>query len=173
MASRRTASLITRRSVPRGLALALLAVLGGEIAYLVAGEPQASEERPVVVGDLTARSVVDAAAQDLTEITSTSYRNYDDQVDQATTLMTPEFAEQYRVTAASLAQTFQERQREIAAQVVASAVVRATEDEVQALVFLDSEVSERGGRPVFLPYRTLVTMTRAGHGWLVSDIQTQ
>jgi Mce-associated membrane protein len=157
-----------------GVAALVLVVLAGFEAFcLLGGTPDAGEDRPVVVGDLAARSVVDAAAQDLTEIASTSFRNYDEQVDQATTLMTPEFAAQYRATAASLAPTFQERRRETAAQVVASAVVRATDQQVQALVFLDSQVSERGGEPVTLPYRTLVTMTRTGHGWLVSDIQTR
>jgi Mce-associated membrane protein len=155
-------------------AVAVLAcVAAWETFYLLGGSQPAEADRPVVVGDLVARSVVDEAAQDLTEIASTSYRNYDEQVDQATTLMTPEYAARYRSTAGSLAPTFQEQQREIAAQVVASAVVRASEDEVQALVFLDSRVSERGGRPVLLPYRTLVTMARTGHGWLVSDIQTR
>jgi Mce-associated membrane protein len=162
--------------VRRVLAVAVVVLVlcaGWETYYLLAGAPDARADRPVVVGDLVARSVVDEAAQDLTEIASTSYQNYDEQVDQATTLMTPEFATRYRATAASLAATFQDRRREIAAQVVASAVVRATEAEVQALVFLDSQVSERGGEPVRLPYRTLVTMTRAGHAWLVSDIQTR
>jgi hypothetical protein len=88
-------------------------------------------------------------------------------------VMTPEFAATYRATAASLAPTFQEREREIAAQVVSSAVVRATDRQVQALVYLDSFVSERGGEPVRLPYRTLVTMTKTGHGWLVSNIETR
>ena len=73
----------------------------------------------------------------------------------------------------SLAPTFHEREREIAAQVVSSAVVRATDQQVQALVYLDSFVSERGGEPVRLPYRTLVSMTKTGHGWLVSDIETR
>ena len=87
--------------------------------------------------------------------------------------MTPEFAATYRATAASLAPTFQEREREIAAEVVSSAVVRATDRQVQALVYLDSFVSEQGGEPVRLPYRTLVTMTKTGHGWLVSNIETR
>jgi Mce-associated membrane protein len=161
------------RRVLAAAVVVLVLCAGWEAYYLLAGAPDARADRPVVVGDLVARSVVDEAAQDLTEIASTSYQNYDEQVDQATTLMTPEFATQYRATAASLAPTFQDRRREIAAQVVASAVVRATEAEVQALVFLDSQVSERGGEPVRLPYRTLVTMTRTGHAWLVSDIQTR
>ena len=165
-------------SVPLRRVLAVVALAAGRAGRLrgvvpVGGEPDAGDDRPVVVGDLAARSVVDAAAQDLTEITSTSYQNYDEQVDHATTLMTPEFAAKYRATAASLAPTFADRRREIAAQVVASAVVRATGQEVEALVFLDSQISERGRDPVLLPYRTLVTMTKTDHGWLVSDIETR
>jgi len=155
------------------VALLLLGVGGAETWYLMGEPSEASATRPVVLGDLAARSVVDEAAQSLTEIASTSYRNYDEQVVQATTLMTPEFATQYRATADSLRPTFQEQKREIAAQVVASAVVRATDEEVRALVFLDSQVSEMGSQPVVLPYRTLVTMTRTDHGWLVSGIETR
>ena len=161
------------RRVLAVVALVLLGLAGFEVWYLLGGGPDAGEDRPVVVGDLAARSVVDAAAQDITQIASTSYRNYDEQVEQATTLMTPEFADQYRATAASLAPTFAKQRREIAAQVVSSAVVRATDQQVQALVFLDSQVSERGSEPVTLPYRTLVTMTKTGHGWLVSNIETR
>lgn len=155
------------------VALALAAVVVAEVWYLAIKPSASAQHRPVVLGDLEARSVVDAAAQSLTEITSTSFHNYDDQVTQATTLMTPEYAESYRATAESLRPTFMDRQREIAAQVVASAVVRATSQRVEALVFLDSQVSERGSAPVTLPYRTLVTMTRSGHDWLVSDIETR
>ncbi len=155
------------------IAVLLVGLLGVEAWYLLGGTPQPGTDRPVVVGDLVARSVVDAAAQDLTQITSTSYRNYDEQVAEATTVMTPEFAATYGATAASLAPTFRERQREIAAEVVSSAVVRATDRQVQALVYLDSFVSEQGGEPVRLPYRTLVTMTKTGHGWLVSNIETR
>jgi hypothetical protein len=161
------------RRVLAVLAVLLLGVVGVEAYYLVADGPDPAADRPVVVGDLVARSVVDAAAQDLTEIASTSYQNYGEQVEQATGLMTPEYAEVYRATAASLAPTFQQRRREVAAKVVGSAVVRASGKQVQALVFLDSRVSESSGDPVVLPYRTLVTMTRTGHGWLVSDIQTR
>jgi Mce-associated membrane protein len=161
------------RLVLGAAALLLLGVGGAETWYLTAEPFEASANRPVVLGDLAARSVVDEAAQSLTEIASTSYRNYDEQAEQATTLMTPEFAAQYRATADSLRPTFQEQEREIAAQVVASGVVRATDDEVQALVFLDSQVSEKGSRPVLLAYRTLVTMTRTDHGWLVSGIETR
>jgi Mce-associated membrane protein len=161
------------RQVLAAVVVVLVGLVGAEVWYLSSGPSASSEGRPVVIGDLEARAIVDEAAQSLTEITSTSFHNYDDQVSQATTLMSPEFAERYRATADSLRPTFMDRRREIAAQVVASGVVRATDNQVQALVFLDSRISERGSEPVTLPYRTLVTMTRSGHDWLVSEIETK
>ncbi|MEO6510185.1 MAG: hypothetical protein ABIO16_04275 [Nocardioides sp.] len=161
------------RRVLAVVALVLIGLVGAEVWYLAAGPSEASDARPVVLGDLEARAIVDEAAQSLTEITSTSYRNYDEQVVQATTLMTPAFAEVYRATADSLRPTFMDRKREIAAQVVASGVVRATSNQVQALVFLNSQLSEDGSKPITLPYRTLVTLTRSGHDWLVSSIETK
>lgn len=159
--------------LPAVVAVLLLGLAAAEGWYLYAAGPDPGTRRPVVVGDLTARSVVDQAAQSLTEIASTSYRNYDEQVDQATTLMTPDYAAEFRATAASLATTFAEQRRETAVRVVASAVVRATDQRVEALVFVNSQVSEGGGEAVTLPYRTLVTMARTDHGWLVSDISTK
>ncbi len=161
------------RRVLTVVVVVLTGLFGAEVWYLNSGPSTVSESRPVVLGDLEARAVVDEAAQALTEITSTSFHNYDEQVAQAATLMTGEFAERYRAAADSLRSTFMDRRREIAAQVVASAVVRATSNRVQALVFLDSRLSERGSEPVTLPYRTLVTMTRSGHDWLVSEIETK
>ena len=113
------------------LATALVLLACGEVWYLGNAPTAATDERPVVLGDLATRAAVDAAAQDLTEIVSTSYRNYDEQV------------------------------------------VQATPERVQALLFLDQQVSEDGRAPVRVPYRTLVTMTHTAHGWLVSDIQTR
>ena len=155
------------------LATALVLLACGELWYLGNAPAAATDERPVVLGDLATRAAVDAAAQDLTEIASTSYRNYDEQVAQATTLMTPEYAEDYRSTAASLQPEFQQTSRETAAEVVVSGVVQATPERVQALLFLDQQVSENGKPPVRVPYRTLVTMTHTAHGWLVSGIETR
>ena len=87
--------------------------------------------------------------------------------------MTPEYAEAYRGTAAALRSEFQAARRETAAEVVVSGVVQATPERVQALLFLDQQVSEGGRAPVRVPYRTLVTMTHTAHGWLVSGIETR
>jgi Mce-associated membrane protein len=155
------------------VAAALLVLAGGELWYLGNEPAAATEERPVVLGDLATQAVVDAAAQDLTEIVSTSYHNYDEQVDQATTLMTPEYAEAYRTTAADLKAAFVDARQETAAEVVLSGVVSATPKRVEALLFLDQQVSRDGGATVRVPYRTLVTMTHTAHGWLVSGIETR
>ncbi len=156
-----------------GLATALVLLAGAEVWYLGNAPAAATDERPVVLGDLATRAAVDAAAQDLTEIVSTSYRNYDEQVTQATTLMTPEYAEAYRHTAADLRAAFVDARQETAAEVVMSGVVTATPERVEALLFLDQQVSRDGGAPVSVPYRTLVTMTHTAHGWLVSGIETR
>ena len=126
-----------------------------------------AEDRPVVVGDLAARSVVDAAAQDITEIASTSYRNYDEQVEQATTLMTPEFAARVprhgrlarpRRSPSSVARSPHRSSRRPWCARPTSRSRRWCSSTPRS--------SERGGEPVTLPYRTLVTMTRAATaGW--------
>jgi Mce-associated membrane protein len=57
--------------------------------------------------------------------------------------------------------------------VVGSGVVRADDDEVQALVFLDQRTRENGGAPTFTARRALVTMVRSDGGWLVGNVQTR
>jgi Mce-associated membrane protein len=155
------------------VATALLLLACGEAWYLTHAPAEATDQRPVVLGDLATRAAVDAAAQDLTEIVSTSYRNYDEQVAQATTLMTPEYAETYRQTTADLRAAFVDARQETTAEVVLSGVVTATPERVEALLFLDQQVSRDGQPPVRVPYRTLVTMTHTEHGWLVSGIETR
>ena len=49
----------------------------------------------------------------------------------------------------------------------------ATPDRLEALIFLDQQVSRDGQAPVRVPYRALVTMTHDAHGWLVSGIETR
>ena len=51
-------------------------------------------------------------------------------------------------------------------------VVRASPDEVQALLFLDQRVVAGGGAPSYNARRALVTMVRTDRGWLVGNVQT-
>jgi Mce-associated membrane protein len=57
--------------------------------------------------------------------------------------------------------------------VAASGVVRATGEEVLALLFLDQRTTARGDRPSYAARRALVTLVHTDSGWLVANVQTR
>ncbi|MBB3044936.1 hypothetical protein [Nocardioides soli] len=156
----------------------VLAAIGvGEIVYLNRDpEPTVSAARPVVTGELTHRSAVEAAARATEQILSTSYQDYDAQVEKATEQMTDTFAEEYRTTADGIKEQFVEQRTKLQVKAVAQGVVQASPRQVQALLFLNQYVEKvQDGAPAtaYAQYRALVTVVRTGHGWLVSDIETK
>jgi Mce-associated membrane protein len=157
------------------VALVLLTgVAAGESWYLwFRDEPVVSATRPVVTGEMAHRAAVEAATQDTEQILSTSYKNYDEQVDQATSRMTDAFAAQYRKTIGDIKDAFVAAKTELQVKVVGAGVVRASSEQVQALLFLNQYVSKAGKDTTFTPYRALVTMVHTDHGWLVSQIDTK
>src|SRR3954447_3514016 len=154
-------------------ALVLAAVLAAEAWYLWGvDDPSPSTARPVVVGDIEAQSVVETAAQDAAAIFTVSWDDYDGHLDRATALMTDAFASTYRRTAAPVkAQVVSSRTR-TTTRVASSGVVRASPDQVQALLFLDQRIVDGTGAPSYNARRALVTMVRTDCGWLVGNVQT-
>jgi Mce-associated membrane protein len=136
-------------------------------------DPVVSADRPVVTGEVAHRSAVEAASQAADEIVSTSYKNYDDQVDQAVEKMTDGFAAKYRQTAKDVRDQFVQAKKEVQVEVAAAGVVRADESQVQALLFLNQYVTTNGKNTAYTPYRALVTVVNTDQGWLVSDIETK
>ncbi|ABL82319.1 MULTISPECIES: hypothetical protein [unclassified Nocardioides] len=162
------------------LLLAVLVLLLGAVSEVIFltrdATPTVSSARPVVTGELTHRAAVEAAARSTEQILSTSYENYDEQVDQATAEMTDTFAEQYRQTSAGIRDRFLAARTKLQVEAVAQGVVRASPAQVQALLFLDQYVEKtEKGRPRtdYRQYRALVTVVHTDQGWLVSDIETQ
>jgi Mce-associated membrane protein len=157
--------------------VALAGVAGAEVFYLTDdATPTVSAQRPVVTGEITHRAAVEAAARSTEEILSTSYQDYDDQVEQATAKMTDTFAEQYRQTSAGIRDRFIAQKTQLQVKAVAQGVVQASPSQVQALLFLNQYVQKvQNGRPGtdYAQYRALVTVVHTDHGWLVSDIETK
>ena len=152
----------------------LAAVVLGESWYLWGrSEPTVSASHPVITGEMAHRAAVEAASQDAEDILSTSYKNYDEQVAQATSEMTDGFAKEYRQTVGQIKGDFVAAKTELQVKVVAAGVVRASSEQVQALLFLNQYVTKPGHKTAFTPYRALVTVVHTAHGWLVDDIQTQ
>jgi Mce-associated membrane protein len=154
--------------------LVLAAAVGGEAAYLWGtSAPVPSATRPIVVGDIDARSVVDTAATDAATIFSTSSRRYDAHVAEATSLMTDDMADRYRSTAARVRDRVVAGGTTTTTRVAASGVVTATSDQVLALLFLDQRTTARGAPPSYTARRALVTMVHTDEGWLVANVQTR
>lgn len=154
-------------------AVLLTGVVGTEVWYLGSDDVEPSAERPVVTGTVAQRSAVESAARSTQEILSYGFEDFDAQVDDATTKMTEPFAEEFRQTAAGDKGRFAEQRITQEVRVVASAVVTASAEEVQALLFLDQYVAQAGEGTSVTPYRALVTVRRSDGGWLVSDIETE
>jgi Mce-associated membrane protein len=154
--------------------LATAAVTAAEAWYVwgVSG-PVASTQRPVVIGDIAARAAVDAAGADTAKIFTNSWRNYDGHVALATSVMTDDFAAQYRRGAAPVRASVLASHTRTTTRVAAAGVVRATSDQVEALVFLDQATTTRGHGTSYAGRRALVTMVRTDGAWLVGDVQTQ
>jgi Mce-associated membrane protein len=164
---------VTRILVTLVVVLALAA--GGLLIWdAVSSDDQASpSKQPVVISGDDATEAVAAAAKSAETIVATSYQDYDDQVDEATALMTDAFAKQYRQTAEDIKPDFVEAKTDIQVQIVAQGVVHATRTEVQALLFLNQYVSKDGGDTTYTPYRALVTVVHTDRGWLVSNLDTK
>ncbi len=153
--------------------LLLVAAIAAEATYLWGtSAPTPSAARPVVVGDIDAQAAVDAAATDTAAIFTTSWRTHD-HLSRVTSLMTEDMAERYRAQAARVRAQEAADQTATKTRVAAQGVVRATPDEVRALLFLDQRTVAGGGEPSYTSRRALVTMVHTGRGWLVANVQTR
>jgi Mce-associated membrane protein len=165
--SRRTTGLLSVVS------LLLAAVLAAEAWYLWGtSDPRPTAARPVVTGDVEARTAVETAAQDAAAIFTTSWRTYDRHLDRVSALMTPAMAARYRTSAAPVKARVVADRASTDTRVSGSGVVRASADEVLALVFLDQRTRTPHAPPAYTARRALVTLVRSDGGWLVDNVQT-
>lgn len=132
--------------------------------------------RPVVLNEAAVQEGVDAAASAASVMFARSWKTYDDGVDDAVTLMTDEFAKQYRATTDDVRKQFIARKTEVEVRVIAQSVVRANADELQALIFLNQYIVRGEGKDAkttYTPYRALFTMVHTDEGWLVDNLDTK
>lgn len=155
------------------LIVALALVAGGEGWYLLHDDkPTMSSSRPVVASPLTAEGAVDVAAKAAVDFISASYKTFDDDVDKAAAEMTTSFATKYRETKADIKDAFVAAKTKVSAEVSAQGVVRASEDQVEALLFLTQSTTKNDADLTAVQYRVVVTLIADGDGWLVSGVDT-
>lgn len=173
----RTRRMLGSRRTTVALVAALVLLSGAAMAegwYLwLRDDPVVSAQRPVVTGEIAHRAAVEAASQGITEILSYNSENFDAEIEKATTMMTDEFAQQFRETASAIRSGFVKGHTEQEVKVVASSVVRGSSEKVEALLFLDQYVAKPGKGTSVTPFRALVTVEHTDSGWLVSNIETR
>jgi Mce-associated membrane protein len=155
-------------------AIVLLAALAGAEAYYLWGsdDPVVSSSRPVVIGQVNAASAVDVAATAAQQISEWSWETYDEDADADATLMTEEFASRFRDTKADARERVMAQKTAVTAEVAMQGVVRASPEQVVALVYLDQSNTTDGKDSRFSQYMILVTVVRTDSGWLVSKMET-
>ncbi len=158
-----------------GVAVVLAVLLAVEAWFVYGtGDPEVSAQRPVTTGTVAHRTAVAAAARSTAEILSYGYEDFDAQVEAAAEEMTTTFAREFRKTTAGVRPRFARQRMTQEVRVVATAVVTASEEQVEALLFLERYVARAGQGTAITPYRALVTVVRDERGgWLVSDIRTR
>ncbi len=143
--------------------LRAVGVLGGD------GFPGLTEADAVAQAQREAPAAAERAAG---VILAYDHRTLDEDQAAAEALMLPEFASQYaetfeKVVRPSAAQV----QAVVTAEVQASAVVRATQDRVRVLLFIDQTTqSTANEEPQVALNRVEMVMVRSGGEWLVEEI---
>lgn len=149
---------------------------GPTITETAKGSIAVPSDRPVLPNQVAWQAGVDAAAKAAEKIVNRTFQKYDEEVDAATALMTPEFAEEYRKTTDDVRDQFIARKTTVQVRVRAQGVVRANDTELQALLFIDQFVGRNKGKDPktsITGYRALLTMVNTDEGWLVDDLQTE
>jgi Mce-associated membrane protein len=156
--------------------VAVLALVAGGLAAWDAvrgDDPVKPSTQPVVISGDDATAAVDAAAKAAQTILTRNYAKYDQQIDDATALMTPAYAKEFRAAASGVEKEFVADKVDQQVRVVAQGVVHATRTEVQSLLFMNYYVSKDAGDTTYTAYRVLVTELHTDRGWLVSAIDTK
>jgi hypothetical protein len=153
----------------------LVLVVAGEIFYLAKDPLEPTDDRPVAVSELDTRLAVDDATRQLTEILEFTWRDYDEQTEDALSrIQDGKFKEEYEQTAEDTRVKVLEQKAEYSVEVLGSGVIEAGPDEVTTLVFLNQIVFRGQGKnrvgPEVYPFRIEVTTVRDGDRWLVSKI---
>jgi Mce-associated membrane protein len=148
-----------------------------ELAYLVGplkDDAKVSGERPVLLSQAAERSAVDVAATAAVAASARSFETYDEQVDEAAALMTDAFAEEFRTTTDDAKADWVAGEIQVTADVAAQAVMTASEEQVEVLVFLNQFTTKTGEETGFTPFRLKITLIDdEDRGWLVSDIDAK
>lgn len=130
---------------------------------------------PIIVPMADWRDANDVAMKSVTEILNVSWKDYDQNLEDARKLITDNFEKEYASTTKDSRDLFLKSKAEYDFAVVGTSVVEATPDEVATLLFLNQYVYKGEGKqrtgPEIYPVRVMVRMVRSDSGWLIDELK--
>lgn len=125
------------------------------------------------VSDAERREALATARSSTVEILSTDHARYDADLEEATALMTTNYAASYRRTSEDIRTGYQEQEITVSASDAGGGLVGISRDRAVALVFINQSVTKKSGKPSSLPYRVAVSLERVDGSWLVDELGTE
>ena len=123
--------------------------------------------------EAAARAAQTAAERAVVPVLSYDYEDLEGGQERAQALMTGSYREEYDKLFAVIAENAPGTQTKVAAEVVASGIVRASEERVQVLVFVDRPTTNKATpEPVVYKDQVTLSMQRVDDEWLVDDMTT-
>ena len=163
----------THAAPARGVPTWLLAGLGVLAAGLVAATAVTGTRAEAAGADPAVREAQVAAERAVVPVLSYDYETLEADQREAQALMTGGYREEYDKLFTVLEENAPQTQTKVGASVVASGVVRASEDRVQVLVFVDRPTTNKlHAEPVVYKDQVTVSMQRVDGDWLVDDLIT-
>jgi Mce-associated membrane protein len=163
----------TDEAPSRGVPTWLLAGLGVLAAGLVGATAWTWTQGAAAEGDSAARAAQVAAERAVVPVLSYDYESLAADQREAQALMTGGYREEYDKLFTVLEDNAPQTQTKVSASVVASGVVRASDERVQVLVFVDRPTTNKlNAEPVVYKDQVTVSMQRVDGEWLVDDLIT-
>ncbi|MCF6379081.1 J domain-containing protein [Nocardioides KLBMP 9356] len=123
--------------------------------------------------DSAARAAQVAAERAVVPVLSYDYEHLDEDQKAAQALMTGSYRQEYDKLFTVLEENAPETQTKVTASVVASGIVRASDDRVQVLVFVDRPTTNKlNPEPVVYKDQVTLSMQLVDGTWLVDDMAT-
>ena len=173
-----TPSLVTRlrrssTSGGQGVPSWLLAGLGVLAAGLLVATAWMWTSAGSAEAGSTARDAQVAAERAVVPVLSYDYEHLDADQDAATALMTGSYKREYDKLFAVLQDNAPQTRTKVTADVIASGIVRASDDRVQVLVFVDRPTTNKlSAEPVVYKDQVTLSMQLVDGVWLVDDLIT-
>ena len=170
---RRRRSSSTGTVTAAGVPTWLLAGLGVLAAGLVVATAWTWTRGGSAGDDSAARAAQVAAERAVVPVLSYDHESLEADQREAQALMTGGYREEYDKLFTVLEDNAPQTQTKVSASVVASGVVRASDDRVQVLVFVDRPTTNKlNAEPVVYKDQVTVSMQRVDGDWLVDDLIT-